>query len=221
MRFLAAIFLLCSLAVSGQQHYPIKNMLGVNIHFWDDDAVFFPAKVPALIDLNPSSIRIYYDADALQDSFGKYGINPTYRGGWTPETSIQLLKQSLPDLFVQVTYHRQTIQIKKDWPVESHLNFPYKYNNPTDRLKPSSYSNMGHDLAVLTLRGGKNAIGQDYPIITNPWPPFNSVVKGGNFYNAIEGGNEWNAWWTINGNLNSNELAAAWVTMYDSVKIVD
>jgi hypothetical protein len=225
MKKLTTILLLISLQCFSQQHYPIKNMLEVNLHWWDMDKTFFPAKIPALIALNPSGIRIYYDADKCQDANGNYGLNPTYSGGWMPETSISEIKKSLPNLFVQVAYQRQSLPIQKDWlahGINSHLNFQYKFNNDIDRLKPSSYCDMGHDLAVLTTRGGRDTSAANYPIITNPWPPYNELVKGGNYFNSIEGGNEWNAWWGgYNTTLTGSQLAAAWSTMYDSVKSID
>lgn len=234
-KLLTLLILIISLQCFSQQHYPIKNMLGVNVHQWDVWYYNFPpytgsfdAKYKALIDLHPSSIRIYIDADGAQDPQGNYGFNPSYVGGFQPETGVKRIKTSNPEIFIQACYHRQTKLINKDWQAVgiwySQLNFPYQFNNVADRLKTSTYSNTAHDLAVMTIRGGRNLNGFDYPVYTDvasPWQN-NSIIKGGNFYDAVEGGNEWNAWWgNFNTNMNSQELATAWKPMYDSVKKAD
>jgi hypothetical protein len=217
------------------EHYPIKNQLGVNVHQWDvwyyDFAPYtgsYDAKYKALIDLHPSSIRIYIDADGVQDINGNYAFNPSYKGGFKPEDGLKRIKASNPEIFIQACYQRQTPLIHKDWDAAgawySQLNFPYSLNNILDRLKPSTYASMGHDLSVMTIRGGRNKNAFDYPVYVNvnePWTS-NISVKGENFYDGIEGGNEWNGWWgNFNTNMNSQELAAAWKTMYDSVKKID
>lgn len=207
-----------------RRNVPLRNLMGVVMHTWDIDYKMYPTKYQALLDLNVGNIRLYSDADGNKDPNGSYAFNPQYHGGFHPEEAFAKLKQDRPNILLQACYQRQSLNISTDWlsvGISSQLNFPYQYNNNTDRLKPSSYFNIAQDLFVLTERGGRNANLPDYPVWISPnwWEQKNQMIKGGNFYDAVEGGNEWNGWWAgYNGFMNGSQLAAAWSMMYDGHK---
>jgi hypothetical protein len=207
-----------------RRNVPIRNLMGLVVHPWDIDHKMYPAKYPALLNLNVGSIRLYSDADGNKDPGGAYAFNPQYHGGFHPEETFAQLKQDRPNILLQACYQRQSLNISSGWlaaGINSQLNFPLQYNNNIDRLKPSSYFNIAQDLFVLTERGGRNASLPDYNVWISPnwWEQKNVMVKGGNFYDAVEGGNEWNGWWAgYNGFMNGSQLAAAWSMMYDGHK---
>lgn len=207
-----------------RRNVPLKNLMGVVLHPWDIDYKMYPTKYQALLDLNVGSIRLYSDADGNKDPLGAYAFNPQYHGGFHPEETFAKLKQDRPNILLQACYQRQSLDISSGWTalgINSQLNFPIQFNNNVDRLKPSSYSTIAQDLFVLTERGGRNASLPDYNVWITPnwWEQKNVMIKGGNFYDAVEGGNEWNGWWAgYNGFMNGSQLAAAWSMMYDGHK---
>ncbi|HET7179380.1 MAG TPA: hypothetical protein VFI14_06630, partial [Chryseosolibacter sp.] len=186
--------------VFARHDVPLRNLMGLVVHPWDIDYKMYPAKYAALLDLNVGSVRLYSNADSNKDSAGNYAFNPQYSGGFHPEESFAKLKQDRPGILRQMCYQSQAINISLPWQasgINSQLNFPYQYNNNTDRLKPSSYLNMGQDLFIAAERGGQNQNLPDYPVYIskNWWEQKNEMIKGGGFYDAIEGGNEWDGWW--------------------------
>jgi len=200
---------------------PIKNQMGVVAHPWDIDVVTYPAKYQAMKDMKVSAIRIYSDAFADKDAAGNYMLNPERRGFQTEKTFDQLKKDST-GILTHLCYQNQTLQVQQTWPADVHsqLNFEYQYYNLRDSV--SSYQSIARDMFVLATRGGKNKNLPDYPVYNTPnwWEPKQEVVKGGGFYDLIEGGNEWNAWWNSSWDtyMSGTNLAAAWSMMYDGHK---
>jgi hypothetical protein len=196
----------------------IKNQLGVVAHPWDMDLVQYPAKYKALKDLGVSDIRLYSDAYANKDVNGNYMLNPDQRG-FQPETTFSQLEKDSTTILRHICYQNQSLSVKKTWPssVSSQLNFEYQYYNLRDSV--SSYQSIARDLFVLATRGGKNKNLPDYPVYNSPywWETRQQVLKGEGFYDLIEGGNEWNAWWmtSLDYYMGGSSLAAAWSMMYD------
>lgn len=204
-----------------QAKIAIKNEMGVVAHPWDIDLVQYPAKYKALKELGVSDVRIYSDASSDKDINGSYMLNPEGRGFQTESTFEQLKKDST-GILRHICYQGQSLQVKQTWPsnVSSQLCLEYQYYNLRDSV--SSYQSIARDLFVLASRGGNNKNVPDYPIYITPhwWETKNQVVKGGGFYDLIEGGNEWNAWWTgsLDTYMGGSQLAAAWSMMYDGHK---
>jgi hypothetical protein len=204
-----------------QPKFPIKNQLGVVAHPWDIDLVNYPFKYQALKDIGISDVRLYSDAYANKDIDGNYMLNPDQRG-FQPETTFAQLERDSAGIFRHICYQNQSLAVKQTWPanVYSQLNFEYNYYNLRDSV--SSYQSIAKDLFVLATRGGKNKNLPDYPVYNSPywWEPRQVVAKGDGFYDLIEGGNEWNAWWTssLDTYMGGSSLAAAWSMMYDGHK---
>ena len=202
------------------KHYPIKNFLGANLHPWDMDSVQYPAKYKAIIDLRTTMLRLYSDASADKDSAtGAYTLNPERRGFYV-ERSFASLKKDAPWIRSHICYQNQSLPIKATWTAagkKSHLDFPYG----SDRNDPLTYSEIAKDAYVLATRGGKNKNLPDYPVYipSRSWERAQQLIKGGGFYDIIEGGNEWNAWWAgLDGYLSGPQLGVAWSAIYDGYK---
>src|SRR5678810_859515 len=89
------------------------------------------------------------------------------------------------------------------------------------RDSPLTYTEIAKDAFVLATRGGANKNLPDYPVHTSPnwWEQKQRMIKGGGFYDIIEGGNEWNAWWAgLDGYLGGSQLGVAWSAIYDGHK---
>lgn len=225
MKFLAAIFLLCSLAVKGQQYYPIKNMLGVNVHNWDlsahpdeaNSATKTAALRDAIINTGFSWLRLYADSWAYKsDDNTTYKFNPQGNGYLTDDAIISLKKRN-PNLKVNLCYQNAPKNIQKEW---TQKNTQYRHPN-TDQYNPSTWSELAHDMAVIAARGGSNSNVPDYPVYVSPnwWEPKQIMLKGAGLYDQIEGGNEYDNNWSNDEPL--TQYAALWNTVYDSVKKVD
>jgi hypothetical protein len=202
------------------KYYPLKNFLGANLHPWDFDSIIYPAKYKALVDLKATMLRVYSDVYADKDSAtGTYSLNPDKRG-FQVERTFASLKKDAPWVTTHICYQNQSLPIKATWTAAgkaSHLNFPYGL----DRNNPRTYTEISKDVFVLATRGGKGKNLPDYPVYTsaNWWEPKQQIIKGGGFYDIIEGGNEWNAWWAgLDGYLSGSQLAAAWSAIYDGHK---
>jgi hypothetical protein len=205
---------------------PLKNFLMVNAHPWDIDSNIYPAKYKALIDLGVTGVRLYSDSYADKDSLGNWAMNPELRG-FKVDSNLYRLKRD--GFLTHLCYQNQSLQVRRTWinagKVDengnsvSHLNLSYQFNYTRDL--PESHIEMGRDLFVLASRGGTNKNVPDYPIYHSPnsWDERNKLIKGGNFYSVIEGGNEWNAWWKgYDGFMNGKQLGPAHSMWYDGHK---
>lgn len=200
---------------------PIKNGMGVVAHPWDIDFVSYPAKYLALKNLNVSGIRVYSDAYVNKDISGNYILNPDSRGFQT-EATFARLKSEKAAFLTQVCYQNQDLSVKQTWPSNkfSQLNFEYQYYYLRDSV--FSYQTIAKDMFVLATRGGSNQNLPDYPVYQTSywWEQKQQMVKGQGFYDVIEGGNEWNAWWntSLDTYMGGAHLGAAWSMMYDGHK---
>lgn len=184
------------------KHYPIKNMIGVVVHPWDiditnPDAKFLfvnRQKYEMLKKIGVSHVRIYANAGYINLGYGSYNFD-----GWRIRKNIQKLHDSL-GIDVQYCYQSQAPDVKATWPVSSHLNFFYQYNNDSDRLQKSSYNNMGHDAAMIVRNSGGTMPAEA----------------------AFEGGNELGAWWGgYNTYMTGQQQAAMISNICDSIKKIN
>lgn len=83
---------------------PLKNMLGVNSHWWDfltnintRETSIVPAKYKAFLDLGLTSLRNYGNAKEYQPVKGKWAFNPV-RQGWYEEDLMKQLEKDMPGL---------------------------------------------------------------------------------------------------------------------------
>jgi hypothetical protein len=83
---------------------PLKNMLGVNAHWWDfltnvntKETSIVPAKYNAFLDLGLTSLRNYGNAKEYQPLKGKWAFNPV-RQGWYEEELMKQLEKDRPGL---------------------------------------------------------------------------------------------------------------------------
>lgn len=197
---------------------PLKNYLQANCHPWDIDSLQYPHKFQALVNLNLHGLRLYSDIVADKDSFGNFAMNPEIRG-FQPERTFKALLNLDPSYFTQICYQGQTPAVKASWDAHGQGSAWYKYWG-TDSTNPASFDSAAYDMYVLSLRGGKNATGIDYAIYPQHfwYDSANVMIKGGGFYKALEGGNEWDGWYTAKPEetyMGGAGLAAASSAMYD------
>lgn len=201
---------------------PLKNFLMSNCHPWDIDSIFYPHKYQALVNSGLHGVRLYSDIYADKDSAtGSFQLNPEGRGFQPERTFAALLK--LDSTFIpQICYQGQTLPVKATWTAHGQGNAWYKYWG-TDSTLPTSYDSAAFDMYVLSLRGGRSTTGLTYNVTPQAhwYDSANVMIKGGNFYKVIEGGNEWDGWYTAHPEytyMGGNGLAAAWSAMYDGDK---
>jgi endoglucanase len=208
------------LIVTKTKSYPLKNFLGVNLHPWDIDSIIYPGKYKALIELKATLLRLYSDVPCDKDSStGGYMLNPERRG-FQFEQMFASLKRRAPWVTTHICYQGQSLPIKATWAAagkRSHLDLPFNF----DRSNPLTYTEIAKDAFVLATRGGRNKVLPDYVVTSssNWWEPRQQMIKGGGFYDIIEGGNEWDAWWAgLDGYLSGPQLGTAWSAIYDGHK---
>lgn len=239
MKNLTILFLLVlSLNCFSQQHYPIKNMLGVNVHSWDlitqdpderqNDSMPGPAirtqnLQKTILDAGITRLRIYWDVGPSKSPDNStYFLSPDRRGFRT-DSAILLLKAKRPDLKVLLCYQGAPENIQADYNAAGEKNTIY-VRRDADRNLSASYSELAHDMAVLTARGGTNKNVSDYPVYVpnNDWDTRPTMYKGADLYNGgVEPNNESDNNWMNARWLNGYQCAAMWSAVYDSVKKVD
>jgi hypothetical protein len=213
------------------KHYPIKNMLGVNIHEWDimvSDPDFnnnqqrTDSLQKAIIDLGVTGLRLYADAGAMKtDDNTQYQFSPNRRG-WRIDSGLLMLRKANPNLTVLYCYQGSPNNINNEYNNVSEKNTIYVHR-ADDRLNPASYREEGHDLAVLAGRGGRNPNVPDYPILVpnNTWETRGTMYKGANIYDLLEPTNEPDNNWMNTRFFKGAEMAAMAKGVYDSIKKVD
>jgi hypothetical protein len=237
MRNFLFILLITSLTAFGQQHYPLKNFLKSNCYSWDMVSHYSwgnftdvtNRKQDAIVSLGLTGLRLSIDADASKtDDNGAYWFSPN-RPGFQTDTAILLLKKRKPDFKINLCYQNQPKNIKAEWLFRSTV---YRHFGSDPNLS-STYSELAHDCAVLTARGGRNVNAQDYPVYNSPWKyePRQIVYKGQNLFYIIAAGNEWDNQYSnydlttglfVNKPTYSGaQYAIAWSAVYDSVKKTD
>lgn len=222
--------LLFPFTTPAQQHYPIKNMLMAVGHPWDITGSIGEANTDqktfnlqnSIQSLKLTGLRVYNDVYACKDATNVfYKLSPEQRGFKTDEALINL-KSKIPGLNVLYCYQGQPTNIANEWSSHNLSTNIYRHYG-SDPYISSTYSELSHDLAVLTARGGKNKNAPDYPVFISPnwWEPVQQMYKGAAFISTIEGGNEWDNPWGNAAPANGTQYAIALSAMYDSVKKVD
>jgi hypothetical protein len=197
---------------------PLKNFLMANCHPWDIDSLQYPGKYKALVNLNLHGLRLYSDIIADKDASGNYALNPEIRG-FQPERTFKALLKIDSTYLTQLCFQGQSSTIKATWDAAG-KSVAWDKPYGLDSTNPRSYMEVAKDMFVLAGRGGKNASVPDYPIYPQPhwYDSANEMVKGGRFYKVIEGGNEWDNWYSNDPKttyMGGAGLAAAWSAMYD------
>jgi hypothetical protein len=200
-----------------QQHYPLKNFYGVNVHAWDIDSVTWPSKYKAFVDAGFTFIRIYSDVYASKDLGGGYALNPDLRGFYS-DSSLHSLKRDVPGLKTILCWQNQSLAVQPTWPQFSTVYRPYSLNaNDT-----ASYNEIRKDAYVLASRGGTNKNAPDYKLFNSPnwWEPRQVMYKGAGFYDVIELMNEPDMEYTF-GKLSGSQVSVANSATYDGAKAAD
>lgn len=215
------------LSASAQTHYPIKNFLGAVIHPWDEVSSYgqynsnlTPRIQQSIVDLKLTRVRLYSDVDKDKDAQNlTYRLSPEGRG-FPIDEGLQSLKQKIPGFQVLYCYQGQPQNIQQEW--TGIKSTQYRHLN-SDLTNPSTWSEISHDLFVLAARGGRNKNVPDYPLtpIVNWWDVPQTMYKGANFIDALEGNNEVDNKYSNAYPLNGTQYAIAWSPMYDSVKKAD
>jgi hypothetical protein len=221
---------LFSLTTLAQKHYPLKNLLGVNV---TPDALIASQgtsaahalietanKRAAITSTGFTWLRIYIDADAVKrDNNTTYLLSPDGRGYQTDE-AIAILKQQCPDLKINICYQNKPQPIATEWGATKSTVYRHPNSNP---YAPESYSELAHDCGVLAGRGGTNVNAPDYPLFIPPnwWEPRQQMLKGSTLYNQIEGINEGDNQWSNQTPMDAAQYFAALKSIYDSVKKYD
>jgi hypothetical protein len=234
---ITTILLLLGLSTFSQDHYPIKNFLKSNCysfdmvsHYsWSNFTAVTNRKQDAIISLGLTGLRLSTDAYANKDDNNSlYWLSPDRRGFQT-DTGIILLKKRKPDFEINLCYQNQPKNIQGEWLFRSTV---YRHYG-SDPNVASTYSELGHDCAVLAARLGRNTNAQDYPVYNSPywWEPRQLPYKGQNLVNIIAAGNEWDNQYSnydlttglfVNKpTYSGSQYAIAWSVVYDSVKRAD
>lgn len=231
-RITVILTVLISTIATAQQHYPIKNMLGVNMHPWDlianngsygiTAAAETQNKQAAILSTGFSWIRLYVDAYNIKDNTNSvYAFSPTINsgGGYEIDYAISGLKANNPNLRINYCFQNAPNNIKALWTVPS---TQYRYPN-TDPSIGGTWQDIAHDMAVVAAHGGYNKKAPDYPLYKSPnwWDPQQVMTKGSGLYDQVEAGNEWDNNWSNKEYLDGAQYAAAWKPVYDSIKQAD
>lgn len=109
--------------VYNRPRQPLKNMLGVNAHWWDflsnqqsKETSVVPAKYNAFLSLNLTSLRNYGNASEYQPVKGKWAFNPV-RQGWYEEELFKKLKADRPDMIRWSVMQGQFDFVRDSWKV--------------------------------------------------------------------------------------------------------
>lgn len=111
--------------VYAKRNVPLKNMLGVNAHWWnfventnDSTTALNLNKIAGFDSLRLQTLRNYGNADQYQDSTGaKWAFNPVTQG-WFEELFMRRLKQDNPSLIRWSVLQGQSLANAKSWNVE-------------------------------------------------------------------------------------------------------
>jgi hypothetical protein len=216
-KLFASVLLLLSMAGFGQQHYPLKNMFGVNVHAWDIDSTYWPLQYKAFVEAGFSFIRIYSDVYAGKDEGNGFALNPDLRG-FNSDSSLKMLKRDVPGLKTIFCWQNQPKSVQATWPQASTIYRPYNLS-PDDT---ASYADIRKDAFVLASRGGTNKNVPDYKLFVSQywWEPKQTMYKGAGIYDMLELMNEPDMEYTF-GRLSGAQVAIANSATYDGAKAAD
>ncbi len=184
--------------ISDKPHSKVrfKEMLGVNAFEWNFGTQNNPTDPERSQFFLPfSGVRHYLDWRQIEQEKGKYGYNPTPRGGWKydeiyqwcNENNITVLTciKTIPDWLLQ-TYPED----KRDGE-----NVPAPYG--ADLSDPASYVEFGKLAFQFAARYGSNPDVDPSLVHVEPVPHYNPNKKriGTGLVQYIECNNEPNRWW--------------------------
>jgi hypothetical protein len=233
-KLLIILTALISTLATAQTHYLIKNLLGVNCRAdnlitavgvnKDSQNRYNPIKQAAIVNGGIHGLRIYVDATVNKSVDNtQYRFSPDGRG-FRLDSGLIGLRRCIPDLFVNIAYQNQPVNIQTEWTGIKSSIYRHLADDPG---LPSTYSEIAHDCGVFAGLGGSNKNNPDYPLFMSPnwweneYPYMQVQYKGAGFFNSIAAGNELDNNWTNDLPLNGAQYAALWKSTYDSVKKYD
>lgn len=207
----------------GKSHSKIKfnDMLGVNAFEWNFGTQNNPTDPERSQFFQPfSNVRHYLDWRQIESEKGKYGYNPTPRGGWKYDEIYQWCQEN--DITVLAC-----IKTIPDWLLQTYPedkrdseNVPAPYGaNLSD---PASYIEFGKLAFQYAARYGSNPDVDPALVRVEPVPHYNPNKKriGTGLVQYIECNNEPNRWWKQNkiAQQTASEYAANLSAFYDGHK---
>ena len=198
-----------------------NDMLGVNAFEWNFGTQNNPADPARSTFFQPfSNVRHYIDWRQIESEQGKYGYNPTPRGGWKYDEIYEWCKENnigvlaciktIPDWLLQ-TYPED----KRDAE-----NVPASYG--ADLSDPASYIEFGKLAFQFAARYGSNKDVDPSLVHVEPVPHYNPNQKriGTGLVEYIECNNEPNRWWKPDkvAQQTASEYAANLSAFYDGHK---
>jgi hypothetical protein len=229
-RTCTTLFFFICMAAFGQQHYPIKNLLGVNDYTWDNVSHYSYSnftditnrKQDAIKYIGITRLRLSSDVYANKDDQNASYLFSPERRGFQTDTGIVLLKKKIPGIIINLCYQNQPVNIQHEWSASGKKSTAYIHYG-ADKNNPASFKEIAHDCYVLAARGGKNINVRDYPLWVSPnwWEPKQTMYKGAAFYDIIEPGNEWDNQYSNDDPFTGAQYAAMLSAVYDSIKKAD
>lgn len=211
-----------STAQSGNsQKVRFKEMLGINAFEWNFGNQRTPI-MPGRADffLPFSSFRHYIDWRQIEQNKGKYGYNPTSRGGWKYDEIYEWCNAQ--NITVVACIKTIPTWLLETYPSEKRdvENVPAPYG--ADLSDPASYIDHAKLGFQFAARYGKNKDVDPALVHVEPAPHYNPNQKkiGLGLVNYIECNNEPNRWWKPNkvAQQTAQEYAANLSAFYDGHK---
>lgn len=181
---------------AGSTKTKFKDMLGINAFEWNFGDQRNPILEARAGFIRPfSAVRHYLDWRQIETEKGKYGYNPTPRGGWeydeiykwcvAQDIKILACIKTIPD-WLNETYPPE----KRD-----RENVPAPYG--ADLSDPASYIEFGKLAFQYAARYGRNRDVDPSLVHVEPVPHYNPNEKiiGMGLVTHIECNNEPNRWW--------------------------
>jgi len=198
-----------------------KEMLGINAFEWNFGNQRTPI-MPERADffLPFSTFRHYIDWRQIEQNKGKYGYNPTSRGGWKYDEIYEWCNAQ--DITVVACIKTIPTWLIETYPPEKRdiENVPAPYG--ADLSDPASYIDNAKLGFQFAARYGKNKNVDPKLVHVEPVPHYNPNQKkiGLGLVNYIECNNEPNRWWKPNkvAQQTAQEYAANLSAFYDGHK---
>lgn len=206
---------------AGSTKTKFKDMLGINAFEWN----FGDQRNPILEEragfIRPfSAVRHYLDWRQIETEKGKYGYNPTPRGGWQYDEIYKWCVEQ--NIIVLACIKTIPDWLKETYPPEKQdsENVPAPYGaNLSD---PASYIEFGKLAFQYAARYGRNKDVDPSLVHVEPVPHYNPNQKiiGMGVVTHIECNNEPNRWWKPNkvAQQTPQEYAANLSAFYDGHK---
>lgn len=198
-----------------------KDMLGINAFEWNFGSQRIPIEPEQAYFFKPfSSFRHYLDWRQIEENKGKYGYNPTSRGGWKYDEIYQWCKEQ--DITVLACIKTIPAWLLETYPPEKRdiENVPAPYG--ADLSDPASYIDHAKLGFQFAARYGANKNVDPALVHVNPKPHYdpNQVKIGLGLVKYVECNNEPDRWWkpTKVAQQTGSEYAANMSAFYDGHK---